>query len=220
MRSKYADEFNHDDSVIGYDEDVLNEEIDPIRAGYEECLQWVIAKGQINANDAVLDLGSGTGNLSKRIESCSALTCVDVSAKMTEVAKPKLAHIKNLEFVLADVLEYFDADVPQYDVILSTYTIHHLLEDEKQLFFQKIFESLKPGGRAVFGDLMLESEASTQTVVSEYESRDQRWVSEAIQEEFFWYVDTAVEGLSNLGFSVELKRFSDLSWGIAASKPL
>jgi hypothetical protein len=41
---------------------------------------------------------------------------------------------------------------------------------------------------------------------------------EAFDEEFFWYVDQANGWLRELGFEIEIKRFSDLSWGIAAKK--
>jgi len=219
MRSKYADEFNHDEDAPEYDADVLREREDPIRTGYEDCLTWVIEKAKIQPTHVVLDLGSGTGNLSVRIMECNKLVCVDVSEKMSEIARPKLVHLSDVQFVHADVLEFFDQNNETYDAILSTYTIHHLLEDEKQLFFEQVWDALNPGGVAIFGDLMLESESRTYSKISEYVEKEQRWVAGAIMEEFFWFVDSAKLGLEQLGFAVEVERFSDLSWGICAQKP-
>ncbi len=219
MRSKHASLFNHDDDAHDYDLDVSNEQ-NPIRAGYEKTLNWVIKRAQITSKCAVLDLGSGTGNLASRISACRQLVCVDVSQKMTELARPKLVHIKNLAFVIADILEYFDQKNLEFDAIISTYTIHHLVEEEKFLLFEKIWQSLKPGGRAVFGDLMLESASLQKVFIKKYLEMGRPDVASAISTEFFWHVDSATQNLKELGFEVERERLSDLSWGIAASKPL
>jgi protein-L-isoaspartate O-methyltransferase len=63
MRSANADIFNHDTEAAGYDHEVRNE-ADPIRAGYQEVLGWVVQQAQIFPTSRVLELGSGTGNLS------------------------------------------------------------------------------------------------------------------------------------------------------------
>lgn len=218
MRSKHADQFNHDLDAPGYDADVLNAE-DPIRASYEDVLNWVIERAEITADSEVLDLGSGTGNLSARIQKCKRLICVDISEQMTEIAKPKLKHLKNVSFAINDILEYFEVETSKFDVIISTYTIHHLVENEKHLLFKKIWEHVRPGGRAIFGDLMLESEALRDSFIKKYRVMNEIEVAQAIQEEFFWFVDPAVQGLREIGFKTEVQRFSDLSWGIAAIKP-
>jgi len=217
-KSKHVDEFNHDQWFEDYDQDVQNE-ADPIRTGYEHVLNWVIEQAQISPTDTVVDLGSGTGNLGQRIQRCQKLVCVDVSTKMSEVAKPKLAHLSDVEFQHVDLLEFFDQNNKRFDVIVSTYAVHHLEEDEKQLLFKHLWQALKPGGRAVLGDLMLENQPAEATMIEKYQQLNMPGVYESIDEEWFWYVDTAVDGLKRLGFEVAKKRFSDLSWTIAARKP-
>ncbi len=218
MKSQYGKFYNHDPWAEGYDADVQNEE-NPIRAGYDETLAWVIEKAQIALTDQVLDIGVGTGNLSARIDRCASLTCVDLSSRMFEQAQPKLAHLTNVQFVQDDLLTYITGDVPQFDAIISTYTIHHLTEAEKQLFLGAVVEHLKPGGRAVFGDLMLRDRANEAEMIEYFLTSKTPEVAADIDEEFFWYVDSAVERLTDLvGGGVEVKRFSALSWGIVAQR--
>ena len=236
MQSQYGHVYNHDPWAHNYDRNVQNE-ADPIRTGYEATLNWVIEQAKIQPADCVLELGSGTGNLTVRIPECRQITCVDLSEKMTTQARAKLAGRTNIHFVQADVLAYladdrlhtgapqFQADGPQFvdasqfDVLVSTYTIHHLTEPEKQQLFAHIHRRLRPGGRAVFGDLMIANQASEPRVQQHFRDIGQPEVAEDIDEEFFWYVDSAQAGLAALGFQVQIERFSALSWGIAALKP-
>ena len=48
------------------------------------------------------------------------------------------------------------------------------------------------------------------------EDEEEEGEREEMEEEFFWYVDTAAGKLSSLGLTVETTRFSRLSWGIKA----
>jgi putative AdoMet-dependent methyltransferase len=217
MRSASSEIFNHDEDATGYDVDVRNES-DPIREAYDEVLTWVVREARIRATSRVLELGSGTGNLSRLIPRCSELVCIDVSEQMETIARPKLAHIQNRRFIKTDILEAFDCTDPPFDSVISTYTVHHLTDDEKRLLFAKIYAGLLSGGRAVFGDLMLERKEETAPKIQEYLTKGDTKTARAIKEEFLWSIDTVLTDLSALGFQVETKRFSDLSWGIAAEK--
>ncbi|MEZ4708108.1 MAG: class I SAM-dependent methyltransferase [Caldilineaceae bacterium] len=222
MQSQYGHVYNHDPWAHDYDQNVQNE-ADPIRTGYEATLNWVIDQAAVQTADQVLELGSGTGNLTVRIPQCQQITCVDLSANMTVQARAKLAGRTNVHFVQADVLAYLADDslhtgAPQFDVLISTYTIHHLTEPEKQQMFAHINRRLKPSGRAVFGDLMIADQATEPRVQQYFRDIGQPGVAEDIDEEFFWYVDSAQTGLESLGFQVQIERFSTLSWGIAARK--
>lgn len=215
MKSKFSDVFNHDEIAAGYDADVSNES-HPIRAGYDAVLTWVSEKSA-HTDGVILDLGAGTGNLSLRLKNFKRLVCVDISEKMLAIARRKLAHFDNVEFVQADLLEYFE-DAPVFDAIVSTYTIHHLTEDEKPILIERIYHSLRPGGVAVFGDLMFAHAAARQELIEKYQQEGMLGLVADFEDEFFWFVDQADDSLTTLGFEIEVKQFSDLSWGIAARK--
>ena len=218
MHSANAEVFNHDNEAADYDQNVRNE-VDPIRTGYQDVLRWTIKEGQIDPTSRVLELGSGTGNLSQLITSCGELVSVDVSEKMEAIAQPKLRHLTNRQFVKADILEVFAKLLGLFDTVISTYAIHHLTDREKQRLFALVFESLLPGGRAVFGDLMVQNADQRREKIQHYLLKGDQNTALATTEEFFWLIDLAVSQLQALGFQVKTTRFSDLSYGIAVQKP-
>ena len=65
---------------------------------------------------------------------------------------------------------------------------------------------------------MSESAQGEAESIAYYRSIGDSDTAEDMEEEFFWYVDTAVDRLSSLGLAVETARFSRLSWGIKALK--
>src|SRR5260221_4126670 len=106
MRSVHGPVFNHDDDENGYDADVRNEK-DPIRAAYPDVLAWVISEARIDSFSRVLELGSGTGNLSCLLDRCGELVCVDLSERMEAIARSKSGHILNRRFFKADIFVFF-----------------------------------------------------------------------------------------------------------------
>ena len=213
MRSSHVDIYNHDEDAATYDQDVLRSE-DPIREGYNEVLDWVAQSAGITQSSTVIELGSGTGNLTVRLPACQSLVCVDVSGEMIKIAKRKLQGLSHISYVQADILEYFDTYTSPFEVAISTYAVHHLTQKEKEFLFHQLARRLLPGGCALFGDLMLESAQEEKTLVDHYRSTGDDATATAIEEEFFWHVDATVNHLRGLGLSVETTRFSTLSWGI------
>jgi ubiquinone/menaquinone biosynthesis C-methylase UbiE len=59
----------------------------------------VIREARIDSSSRVLELGSGTGNLSCLIDQCGELVCVDLSEQMEAIARSKLGHIPNRRFI-------------------------------------------------------------------------------------------------------------------------
>lgn len=217
MRSQHVDSYNHDTLARNYDANVQRTE-DPIREGYDQVLDWVIDNAGIGLDAVVLELGSGTGNLTKRITECAQIVCVDISTKMNDLAAEKVTHLANREFVVSDVLEFLVGSPDTFDVILSTYTLHHLTEQEKMPFLEAAAAHLSSDGCLVVGDLMSESADGEAESIAYYRSIGDSATAEDMEEEFFWYVDTAVDKLSSLGLTVETARFSRLSWGLKAQK--
>jgi putative AdoMet-dependent methyltransferase len=217
MESLHVNEFNHDNWATDYDEDVSDEN-NPIRAGYSKLLDWVILCAEIDNQKEILELGSGSGNLTKRIQKCKRLLCVDISTKMEVLSVPKTTHLQRREFRQSDILKLFEEDIGSFDVVVSTYTIHHLLEAEKNQLFSNILRVLNAGGAAVFGDLMFENESTKNDIIRKFRKSEYKDIADDIEAEFFWDIERSIKELESLGFNTKVKRFSELSFGITARK--
>lgn len=105
----------------------------------------------------VLDLGAGTGLLSGMVADGfpnASLTLVDFSEKMLDVARQRFSgRGDRFRFVVADYLE--EPFPERSDLVVSALSIHHLEDEDKQRVFQKILDSLAPGGFFVCADQVL-----------------------------------------------------------------
>jgi putative AdoMet-dependent methyltransferase len=213
MRSRHADDFNHDECAHGYDDDV-SDETNPIRAGYRATLEWVVDRAAVGTDDVVVDLGIGTGNLARLLPPCRRLVGVDVSLEMLTRAAPKLG--STVELVPSDLLEVFERP-DRYDVVVSTYAIHHLTSEEKTALLEAAASRLQPGGRLAVGDLMVAARGAVPSLRARLAHPD---VDELFADEFPWYVDETLADLDRAGFDrLVAEQLSDLSWGVAASRP-
>ena len=93
--------------------------------------------------ESILDLGCGTGHLTKAIaESGAHVVGLDSSPSMIEVAR---AAYPELEFILADATNFSLSAT--FDAVFSNATLHWVIEAEKAI--RCIATSLKTGGRLV-----------------------------------------------------------------------
>jgi len=108
-----------------------------------ECIPFPVEKDL-----AILDLGAGTGlfsaHLLERYRN-SHFTLLDVAERMLEKAKERFAKsCHQFSYVIGD----YRTTLPdgQFDLIISSLSIHHLVDTDKQNLFRKLFLLLNPGG--------------------------------------------------------------------------
>jgi len=99
---------------------------------------------------AVLDLGAGTGLLTQFLSEAfpkAYFTLMDFTAEMLEKARQRFGADPRFAYQIAD---YATADWGEnFDLIVSSLSIHHLADPEKQGLYRKIFAQLKPGGQFI-----------------------------------------------------------------------
>ena len=102
--------------------------------------------------ERVLELGSGTGNLSlalARRYPAARLTLVDASAEMLDLAGHRLDRESTR---IASRFEELDLAPLSFDLITSCISLHHVLE--KGALFARLRKLLEPGCPLVFSDQM------------------------------------------------------------------
>ncbi len=121
-------------------------------------------------NPEILDLGAGTGILTQLIHNQhpqSNITLVDLSTEMLKKAKEKFKN-KNFKYIEADYLKHDFKN--KYDIIVSSLSIHHLTDKEKQELYKKIYEMLKPNGIFINADQV---RGSTEYTEQTYKKQDE-----------------------------------------------
>ncbi len=236
MRSQHVDRFNHDEDADGYDVDVLNS-ADPIRTGYPLVLEWVAARTPTHDGCQLLELGSGTGNLTlelaRRMSGEGRVVAVDISRAMTDLARRKLEALESsgqhpglravtVEWCSQDLLEFCvdraASRTPErrFDAAVSTYAIHHLMPDERDALFGALARLVRPGGRFLVGDLMFENLLAEKEILAGYRGDGRAALADEVCEEFFWQVELDQIALEEHGWTAHFERLSELSWCLNA----
>lgn len=97
---------------------------------------------------SVLELGSGTGNLSVILRDAfphAALTLVDVSCDSLESCRERFATTDNVRFEHQDFRHLMYAE-GTFDLIVSSIAVHHLTAPEKRELFSNAYTWLTASG--------------------------------------------------------------------------
>ena len=104
----------------------------------------IIKELEIYEGSTVLDLGCGTGYLTKVLSECigpkGKIVAVDPDRERLEIAREKYSS-SNIEYIQAD-----DQSFPagEYNIIFSNLVIHWI--DDKKAVFHRVYANLRPGG--------------------------------------------------------------------------
>jgi ubiquinone/menaquinone biosynthesis C-methylase UbiE len=117
----------------------------------------VLAASAVRPGDAVLDLGCGTGQISLPLAAHGAdVVGIDVSPSMADRLRAEAGR-RGLRSVTAVAMpiEKLVLQPETYDLIVSSYALHHLRDPDKARLVQACYHWLRPGGRLVIADMML-----------------------------------------------------------------
>jgi ubiquinone/menaquinone biosynthesis C-methylase UbiE len=124
--------------------------------GFRRIRDRILALAQVRTEDAVVDIGAGTGLLSlAAAPAVSKVWAVDVAPAMTDYLRTKAASagLENIETVTASAIS-----LPLVDnvanIVVSNYCLHHLSDPDKERALEEAFRVLRPAGRIVVADMM------------------------------------------------------------------
>lgn len=126
------------------------------RGKVREIRQRTIDLAHIQPGEKVLDVGCGTGTLAievqQRVGETGRVFGIDPGTQQIARARSKASR-RNLPAVFQiGVIEHLDFPDRTFDVVLSTFMMHHLPDDLKRLGLSEVARVLKPGGRLVIVD--------------------------------------------------------------------
>jgi ubiquinone/menaquinone biosynthesis C-methylase UbiE len=138
-------------------------------ARYYDLLVWLLTFGRerkfrerlvqlarLEAGEAVLDVGCGTGTLAiavkRRVGPAGVVHGVDASPEMIARAKRKATKAGVDVTFGTEIVEALPFPVGHFDAILSTLMLHHLPRPTRQQCAREMRRVLKPGGRVLAVD--------------------------------------------------------------------
>lgn len=199
-------DFDEYDWLENYDERMRSVE----RLHYDDTLSKVVQKSMARTVDLVLDIGTGTGNLAvKFLEKGCQVVGLDPSAKLLRMAEKKVEKwgeqfdIRVCENPFLET-PFFDNT---FDVVVSTYSIHHITDDAKQLAIVEMKRVMKPDGRIIIGDVMFKDSEDKNRALWEYSD---------MEDEYQPTLDTFLDMFSDDGFMAEAEQMADTVWIVLA----
>ena len=124
--------------------------------GFDQVRDRLIAIADPGAADACVDLGAGTGFVALALAPLvGSVLAVDISPAMAAslAERATRAGLENVRTEVAD-LRTFTMPAATADLVVSSYALHHLRDEDKRALIAEAMRWLRPGGRIVVADMM------------------------------------------------------------------
>jgi len=162
LRGSWRDHWDFDARAAKFDKQLAAERCP--QATYEAALQRIAELAMPAPGCRGLDVGTGTGNLAGMLQSLGAsMAAIDQSKQMLKACAGKHPEV---ELKLGNVLAipYMDA---QFDLVVSSFALHHLTEAQRELAWSEMMRVLKPGGTLCLADYMLRAQDEADAFIAE-----------------------------------------------------
>jgi ubiquinone/menaquinone biosynthesis C-methylase UbiE len=161
----------------------------------------------VSVGMSALDIGTGTGNLARRIAELGAeVTAIDPCAEMIEIARCKPGGARPITF--SQVAEPFSA-LPYGDhafhAVVASYAFHHVPHEEQGASLREMLRVLVPGGALAIGDIMFRDDAAAAAATAEL-----RW----LDDEPYPRLDRLHACAADLGLVLEDRQFGPCTWAV------
>ena len=183
-----------------YDKSV-NRDVFPF-IGYKDVLVTSLRLADLDAGHRILDLGVGTGNLSRfLIEITDQVWGADFSEEMLKRAEAVLpqSHLIQVDLRSND---WPGAMQGPFDRILSAYTFHEFTDAYiAALLLRLARESLTADGLIVIGDISYQTK-------SQFEEAHQALLGFWDEDEYYWCAEKMLPQLEETGLKVDYEQVS------------
>lgn len=213
IRNGWQDKWDFDKNASDYDKLVVDGEGElGIYRDYEKFLEsiFTLSIENNNENKRFLEIGVGTGNLSKYyLNNKLDITGIDQSREMIKIAKKKFPQLK---LRLGEFLK-LPYDNNEFDIIVSSYAFHHLNEDEKLQSLIEMNRILKSDGKIIIGDLMFFDSDCKNNFYGGISEKGK----EIIEDEYYTIVEDFKKKTSQLDLNINFYKFDEIKGVIVIS---
>src|SRR5512146_394698 len=125
-------------------------------SGFDKVRDRLLAIADPGTGAACVDLGAGTGFVALALAPLvGSVLAVDISPVMAEslAVRAAKAGLGNVRTEVAD-LRTFRRPAASADLVVSSYALHHLRDEDKRALVAEAARWLRPGGRLVVADMM------------------------------------------------------------------
>jgi ubiquinone/menaquinone biosynthesis C-methylase UbiE len=164
---------------------------------------------------SIVDLGGGTCNLWLDFPEDTQLTVIDKSLQMIFVARE---NIPWANFILDDVLSLDKKRIGKFDVVVSTFTLHHISYDQQEIAIKNIIELCSDNGRILIVDRSFHSQVGKEKKESELAAKGNQEFLEIIRSEYYLLSDHVTNYIRYMGFQVKTLFFEKEIWGFLIEK--
>jgi putative AdoMet-dependent methyltransferase len=216
MRTNWKDRWGFDAQAKEYDENIKTTGYRfNVHQHYDEALMMVKDCIHLLLHERGLDIGVGTGNLAGHfLENGVQMIGVDQSEQMLRVCLDKHPEIdaRRGHFLSLPV------DDKGVDFVVSSYALHHLTDEEKELALAEMDRVLVNEGRIAIADLMFESQKAKSSILEQFLEEGNDEAIKAIDDEYYGDRSRLVAWLVHRGYRVETHQFNRILHLIFASK--
>ena len=126
---------------------------------YQKLVKSILEDiSDLDSNSNILEAGIGTGCLAFAIynRTKANIIGIDFSEEMIKKCNERSqAEKTNFDLRVQNLTEY-NVINNYFDAIISNLTLHHLINTEKQTLISKVYQSLKPGGKFILGEIIID----------------------------------------------------------------
>jgi putative AdoMet-dependent methyltransferase len=212
-------QFNHvfSEWASKYDSTVYSSQSEYREAfeGYDNILKEVVKEVGLPANSRVLEIGVGTGNLTRYLLEKNWDTYgVDPSPEMRAKAMEKIPH-----FIVDDghFLKLPEA-LNNLGSIVSTYAFHHLTDEQKSKAVSLLTQRLAPDGKIVMADTAYKDEQAKSQLLNRVKEQGAWSLLKDLETEYYPMIDTIKAAFENAGLQFSARQLNRYVWLMAGVK--
>jgi len=127
-----------------------------ITAGtYPFFIRRVVRDMAIQPQDAILDLGSGSGRnaclMARRLSDAGRIVGLDIGVEMLAQARRRCRHLPNVTMEkqrIEETLHYRE----EFDKVFTSFVLHGFVQEDRLRIVENVYRALRPGGQFLILD--------------------------------------------------------------------